>query len=530
MATDVEEIETKYDMPDGARLPGMGDLPGVAGTRRPAQLRLEADYYDTADLRLAKSGITLRRRSGGADDGWHLKLPVGPHTRREIREPLGAAGDGVPAGLASLVRSRTRERQLLPVARLTTIRQPVILLDDRDQSLAEVVTDRVHAELVTDQVRAELDADELHARLDADEVRARPAGNSSATRSWREVEVELTGGDRDLLAAADTVLRQHGLRPAGRAAKLERALGVSPPASPSPHLTGASPAGQVIRDYLRSGTDALLSLDPLVRRNEPDAVHKMRVMTRRLRSVLQAFGPVAGLAADRLADELKWLGGVLGSARDAEVLGGHLQANMDRLPVEQVIGPIRARVQGHFASAGAEARAAVLAALDSQRYFALLDDLEQLVASPVPDAASEAANVALPPAVARAYRRTRRRVRQARAAQPGSNAEVAWHGVRKAAKRARYASDAVSPALGGDAHRFARQMKKVQSVLGEHQDTVVARQAVRQLGISAHLSGENAFTYGVLYQLDAGDGAELRDEAIRAWRHASRPRYGRWLH
>lgn len=503
MSTDVEEIETKYDVPDGADVPAMDDLPGVASAVRPAPERLEAEYYDTSDLRLIRSGITLRRRSGGTDDGWHLKLPVGPHTRRELREPLGVAGRDAPDELVSLVRSRIRGERLRPVARLTTIRQPVILLDDRGESLAEAAVDDVCAQALGDAV---------------------------ITRSWREVEVELTGGTRDLLAAADTALRRHGLLPAGRAAKLERALGVSPP-EPVRHVaTAASPAGQVIRDYLRSGTGTLISLDPLVRRNEPDAVHRMRVTTRRLRSVLQSFGPIAGPGADELAGELKWLGDLLGTARDAEVLAAHLLANLDRLPVEQVIGPVRARVQGYFAPLGAKARTEVLAALDSERYFELLEGLEQLAASPLPAGpGSEAAGEALPPAVARAYRRARRRVRRARDAPTGLAADVGWHAVRRAAKRARYAAEAAAPALGSDASRFARQLKKAQSVLGEHHDSVVATQAARQLGISAHLSGENAFSYGVLYQLDVCDGAELRAAALRAWKHASRPRYRGWL-
>jgi CHAD domain-containing protein len=135
----------------------------------------------------------------------------------------------------------------------------------------------------------------------------------------------------------------------------------------------------------------------------------------------------------------------------------------------------------------------------------------------------------LPPAVARAYRRTRRRVRRARNAAPGAATAAAWHDVRKAAKGARYAAEAVAPVLGTEAGRFARQMKKVQSVLGEHQDTVVARQAAREMGMRAHLSGENAFSYGMLYQLDACDDAGLLDEAARAWQRASRRRYRRWL-
>lgn len=503
MTADVEEIETKYDLPGDTNVPVLDKLPGVAGTLRPALQQLEAEYYDTADLRLIRSGVTLRRRSGGTDDGWHLKLPIGEFARREIRAPLGQDSHDIPAELAGLVRGRTRGERLQLVARLTTTRQPVILVDDHHRSLAEVAID---------------------------EVQAQSLGESVVTRRWREVEVELTGGDRDLLAAADAVLRRHGLLPAARATKLERALGVPSAEFTRSALTRSSPAGEVIRDYLRSGTGRLVSLDPAVRRNEPDAVHQMRIMTRRLRSVLQAFGFVVGATADPLVGELRWLGGILGSARDAEVLAAHLQANLDRLPAEQVIGPVRARVQGYFASARAEASRAVLAALDSERYFALLDGMEQLAESPVPSGtASEAASAALPPAVARAYRRTQRRVRRARGATPGEAADVAWHDVRKAAKRARYAAEALETVLGSDARRFARQMKNVQTVLGEYQDTVLARQTALQLGMRSHLSGENAFSYGVLYQLDACDGAELLLEAARAWQQASRPRYRRWL-
>ena len=501
MSANVEEIETKYDAPEGAQLPAMDALPGVASVVRPEPQRLEAEYFDTQDLRLIRSGITLRRRTGGTDDGWHLKLPVGPNTRREIREPLGTDRQ-VPDVLVSLVRGRVRGEQLRPVAQLITTRQPVILLDDHAEPLAEVAID---------------------------DVRAETLGDALVVRSWREVEVELTGGRRDLLEAADTSLRQHGLLPAGRAAKLERALGVSSAEPTRPALSAASPAGEVIREYLRAHAEVLISLDPLVRRNEPDAVHQMRVTTRRLRSVLQAYGPFAGLQARRLVSELQWLGTVLGAARDAEVLAAHLLTDLDRLPAEQVIGPVKARVQGHFASVTADGTRAVVAALDSGRYFALLDDLDSLAASPAGGPAAQAAGSVLPAAVARAYRRTRRRARRASGAPAGPATKTAWHEVRKAAKRARYAAEAVAPALGSDASRFARQMKYVQSALGDYQDTVVVRQAARQLGMSAHLSGENAFSYGVLSQLAACEGDGLLDDAQRIWKHASRPRYRRWL-
>ena len=94
---------------------------------------------------------------------------------------------------------------------------------------------------------------------------------------------------------------------------------------------------------------------------------------------------------------------------------------------------------------------------------------------------------------------------------------MALHQARKAAKRARYASEAMAPTLGMKASRFAKQMKKVQSVLGDHQDTVIARQVERELGISAHLAGENAFSYRMLYGRDVYDGERLLGQAWRTW-------------
>src|SRR5690349_7521929 len=167
MTVNVNETETKYDATAGAGLPRLDGLPQVAATSGPEQQRLEADYYDTDDLRLLRAGITLRQRSGGDDPGWHLKLPLGHSTRREIRRPLNGGAPSIPAELARLVRVHTRGALLRPVARLTTTRQRLILLDDAGKSLAEVA---------------------------ADDVSAQTLGPVTATSRWQEVEVELTGG------------------------------------------------------------------------------------------------------------------------------------------------------------------------------------------------------------------------------------------------------------------------------------------------------------------------------------------------
>ena len=121
-------------------------------------------------------------------------------------------------------------------------------------------------------------------------------------------------------------------------------------------------------------------------------------------------------------------------------------------------------------------------------------------------------------------------MRKARQAPRGQARDVALHEARKSARRARYAAEAARPASGRPAKKFARQMKKVQSVLGDHQDTVIARQAARDLGISAHLAGENAFTYGLLYERELHQAERLQAQARTVWKKASRPRHRTWMH
>lgn len=298
-----------------------------------------------------------------------------------------------------------------------------------------------------------------------------------------------------------------------------------------PRLKRSATAGEVVLAYLGAQVAALRALDPLVRNDEPDSVHQMRVAGRRLRSTLRTFGGVIGRdATAEVAGELKWLGTLLGKARDAEVISAQLRGALHETPVEQAVGPVGARLQAHFASARAAAREEVLAGLGSQRYLALLESLDRLLASPplTPQAALPARKV-LPAAVRRAYRKTSRRMRRARHAPPGQRREAALHQARKAAKRARYAAEATAPALGKEAARFAKRIKKVQSVLGDHQDAVVARQVARELGMSAHLAGENAYTYGVLYARGTHAAQRHRARAAKAWRKASRRRHRRWL-
>jgi CHAD domain-containing protein len=320
------------------------------------------------------------------------------------------------------------------------------------------------------------------------------------------------------VASADTALPARGSRSAHRR-----------------RFTPGSPAGEVVLAYLDAQAAKLSVLELAVRRDKPDAVHQMRVCVRRLRSTLQSFTAIVpGSQTQHLRAELKWLAGVLGAARDNEVLADHLHAGLKAVPTELVLGPAQARITAHFAPIEASARRALLDALDSGRYRALRAELGGLLASPPlgPEAA-EPAGKALPPAVGRAYRRTRRRMRRTGHAPAGPGRDTALHEARKAAKRARYAAEAAGPALGRKtgkkAGQLARRLKRVQSALGDHQDAVIARAAARDIGIQAHLAGENAFSFGLLHERAHHQAIAAEDQARRAWRRAGRGNYRGWL-
>jgi CHAD domain-containing protein len=311
---------------------------------------------------------------------------------------------------------------------------------------------------------------------------------------------------------------------------------ISPtPLRPVP-VAGSKPkpsasAAEVVQAYLKVQVATLRSLEPKVRADEFDSVHQMRVATRRLRATFRSFGNVIPRpATEKVAEELKWLGGLLGEARDGEVLPHHLLASLGAVPVELLIGPVQARVQGHFAPLRASAREQVVKAFDSVRYAKLLANLDRVAHDPPrgPQAGAPARDV-LPAAVRKAYRQAKRRMRRARQAPVGQARDVALHEARKSARRARYAAEAARPASGKPARTFARQMKKVQSVVGDHQDTVIARQASRDLGIGAHLAGENAFTYGLLYEHEHEQAERLQPRVRSVWKKASRPRHRTWM-
>ncbi len=299
------------------------------------------------------------------------------------------------------------------------------------------------------------------------------------------------------------------------AREIERKRGpgaAGPGALHDPRLTRHSSAGEAVLSYLRDQVAAIARCDPLVRRDEPDAVHQMRVATRRARSALQAFGSIIDREATRpLGEELKWLGVTLGQARDTEVMLDLLQASLAGIPPALVAGPVEARISAHFTTELAQAGKTAVAALDGRRYRRLRDDLDGLlVRPPLTSLAEREASEVL----AKPVRRAGRRLLRALAAVPeAEDRDAAFHEARKAAKRARYAAEAAVPALGGAAGRQAAAAKDLQQALGDHHDSVVARTVLFDLAGKAREAGEDTFTYGLMYQRQA-DRAAITEQTL----------------
>ena len=198
------ETEQKYDADADFVLPKLGSLPGLGGKRLadPKRIYLSATYYDTEDLALIQHKVTLRRRVGGDDEGWHLKLPVRKDTRQELHAPLGEGTVGsIPARLADQVKDITAGQPLHPVAILDTERTVVTLPGPSGAPLVEVADDLVTA--------------------------IRLGEPDSGPMTWREIEVEALSQDSGaaaMLESVGTMLREAGARPSASGSKLARVM------------------------------------------------------------------------------------------------------------------------------------------------------------------------------------------------------------------------------------------------------------------------------------------------------------------
>lgn len=506
-ATHHDEVERKYEVEPTTVLPDLAAAEGVGSVPPPDEFHLDAVYFDTAGLDLARRGITLRRRTGGSDAGWHLKLPAGRDTRTELRAPLGRALKTVPAPLLTQVRAIVRDRPLAPVAAVTTTRREYALCDADGVVLAHVCDDQVQAQ-----------------RL----------GSAEPEQSWREWEVELDGGPVTLLEGVEAHLLAAGASPAEVSSKLARTLGdlpSSPLARPSTKDLAEGTVGQLLVAHLTEHIAKLHAQDAGVRTGRAESVHRLRIAARRLRSALTTFAPLLDRAVtDPVREELRWLGESLGQARDAQVLREHLTGLLSDEPAELVIGSVATRIDDQLSVAYQTGRKRALDALDSERYLRMLDALDELVETPpLRPGADSAAKKGARRLIRRDIKRLTREVRAITSADDPESRDVAFHEARKKAKRLRYAAEAAAPAIGKRARSLAASTKKVQETLGIHQDSVVARARLREYGMQAHLDGDNAFTFGRLHALEQGRAERAETDFDAAWSTLRKKQLPHWV-
>ena len=500
-----EEVERKYTVHHDAALPDLTGVDGVAAVGPAREADLAATYFDTADLALLQHRVTLRRRVGGADEGWHLKEPSGPDSRSETRLPLGRAVHTVPKQLRSAVVRLTGGRPLVPVAQISTHRTEVTLVGEDGTELAVVADDDVHATRLLEPALGQ---------------------------HWREWEVELAGAGSELFERIEAELLGAGARPAGVSSKLARALAEESPgrgrAWAKARLSRRSSVRDVVAVYVAGHLAVLEEHDAGLR---GETVHQLRIAARRLRSALTTYQPMFEPGAvDALRDELRWLGAELSEARDSEVLRGHLGALVTAEPPATTHTLLRSRIDDDLDEAHRRAHAAAVEAVASERYRRLVRSLDAVIQAPAlrPKAAKRARK-ALPELLERDARRLRRAAKAARRTHGRADRDEALHEVRKKAKRLRYAAESATPVLGKRAKRLARRAKKLQDALGAHQDTVASRAWLEEL--TARSEGEAAIAFGAgrLHAREEQRAEVAERDYEKAWKRLPHRHVDRWV-
>jgi CHAD domain-containing protein len=502
MADDTNfEREAKFDVDVMFELP---DFRGVVGqTVRLAEQRLWAVYYDTADLRLWRRGITFRHRTGEGDVGvWTMKLPSDGTGLTVDRTELtwGSPGDQLPDEAARYLRGVVRRASLRPVAELATIRRRLELRGSNGEVYGEIDDDTVTV----------------------------LSGDRDSFR-FRQLEFELDQCPPKTVRAIVKTLRKSGARPSTDS-KLGIALADSDAdtrSRPVPGITRRSTVGELVQWSTSRALNQLLDHDYGLRveSTQPPVrdIHQARVATRRLRADLKLLEPALDpIWVRHTRTELKWIAGLLGVIRDLDVLAEALDPDdSGSLPESDGVRQLQGRIEDQRREASGD----LIKAMVGERYLNLLDRLAAAAAAP-PLAGSVSAGASrssrrladspaareLPKMVGRRWRGLRRKIDRG----GGHPSDGQLHRIRIAAKQLRYASEMAVPVIGKPAKRTAKAAERLQAVLGDHHDAVNAEQWLRREALSS--SAEASFAAG---RLVAGQ-EDIQQRLRHRWRGPSK--------
>lgn len=482
------EIETKLELDPDASLPALGKRKrlaavGVAGIAEPITHHLDAVYYDTDRLDLLRSRITLRRRTGGSDAGWHLKLPAVEGARTEIGLPLAAGEDGaVPDAIAELVLGAARGRPLGPVGRIVNERTVQHLLDQAGTVLIEVADDHVTGISLGDD----------------------------RTRRWREVEAEIVDGTADQLAATVDVLVSGGARPAASPSKLARALDYR-----APEARRGKTAGDVVVGWVSRQADRLITADRGVREGNADAALDARTVCRRIAAVLTVFAPLfEGPALPGVRTSLRTTAAAFDGVRDLRTARQRL---VDQLAEEPAPYRDRARTRLEQACGTRLVRASdrIEQFLTGAEYLQMLQALDDLVATaPLAKRAQRQAARELAALLAAGWQRL---VDLAAAALADPTRTSPLQDVGDWATTMRYAAEAAVGPLGPDAAVLATSLEELQESVEEHLDAQRAADLLAALAVERDTDGVAGFIFGRLHAVEQNLAHAAVDDVTDAW-------------
>jgi CHAD domain-containing protein len=431
-------------------------------------------YHDTGDLRLARAGITLRRKLDERSDTWQLRFPRG---KRRVSVDLPGS-ETAPAEVLDALLVHTRDLPVNAVATVRTTRASVTVTDG-EQPLAEITSDTLEV-------------------LEGDVV----------TVTTSALEIELIEGDSDTLDDLAARLRSAGARDSDGRSKVERALGVTF-AEPDAEIEDPDSPPERLRAVVAAQYRAIILNDPGTRLGtELEHLHQHRVAVRRLRSVLRAAAPMLDPTWTRdIRGELGWAGAALGPVRDLDVMLEHLRGEIATLPGgddHPGVAPLITELEAEHA----EARETMLDALRSQRYLDLIDRLR--------DAATVLPVVKPEISLTRLARKEFRKVRKTMEALGPLPTDDRLHEARIKVKRLRYTSELAAPFGGEELEDVVTETRAVQELLGDHQDAHVAEERISTL-LGPEPSEDSQLAAARLIERERIRRRAIRREVPAAW-------------
>lgn len=512
------EVESTFDVSTSADVPDL-TLGGEQEARAEQVHHLSATYYDAEDLRLTRAKITVRRRTGGKDDGWHVKLPAvetsaGSTGRTELSFPLTDSAD-VPDEVRTAVWGYARHDELIPIARIDNERHETVV--ERDGSaIVEFCDDHVRGTRLRD----------------------------GAAISWREWELELVdserGGSVDVLSRLSAACLDAGASASPLASKLAKTIG--------PVDDVAAPASSAVASMLRADVDKLLSGDAGARLGQEVGIHAMRTSARNLQTTLNAHAKELAAAGEAmnterlgshgvdiasLECELKELIRMLGKSRDVQVVRARLHEVSDGYPRDLVPDSVRDRISSELDQEEQRTAKRVTMGLENARYLALLDSLDEVIeAAGEMETPTDAQRVrsgrpkeiissgkkglgkgksGAPTSdlVVQGAQRQFKRFDKARARVEDeldslnltlAQREELTHTLRKRNKALRRTAASISSKEMPQVVSLRSASERLHDVLGDVQDSVTARQWIRRISRRAEAAGEPTFGFGLLFE------------------------------